>query len=149
MNISYAVDGREVRAVDDGRLCCVAQASSPFVHAALYHQWSVVCFTDSKSASPQTATAAAAAVTQQSSFASVIRFWHKAHCKVTPVQRTLGTFYRPASVTGVIWTMIHGSAESVNQKRSTAATLCDSGISTSIVRRPAAAAAAASPDTQT
>ena len=76
--------------------------------------------------------------------------WHKADCKVTPVQRILGKFYRPASVAGVIWTMIHGFAESVNQKRSTAATLCDSGISTSIVRRPAAAAAAAaSPHTQT
>ena len=76
-------------------------------------------------------------------------FWHKAHCKVTPVQRTLGTFYRPASITKVIWTTIHGSAETLNQKRRTAAMLCDSGISTSIVRRPAAAAAAAaSLDTQ-
>ena len=27
--------------------------------------------------------------------------WHKAHCKVTPVQRTLGKFYRPASITKV------------------------------------------------
>ena len=76
--------------------------------------------------------------------------WHKAHCKVTPVQRTLGTFYRPASVTAVIWTMVHGSAENVNQKRSTAATLCDSRFSTIIACvPPAAAAAAASPGTQT
>ena len=61
--------------------------------------------------------------------------WHKAHCKVTPVQRTLDKFYCPTSITKVIWTTIHGSAESLSQKRSTAATLCDSGFSTSIVCR--------------
>ena len=80
----------------------------------------------------------------------ISRPWHKAHCKVTPVQRTLGTFYRPASITKVIWTTIHGSAESLSQKCRTAAMLCDSGFSTIIACvPPAAAAAAASLDTQT
>jgi len=80
-------------------------------------------------------------------------YWHKAHFKVTPVQRTLGKFYRPASITkvSVIWTTICGSAESLNQKRSRATVLCDSGFSTSIACAPpaAAAAAAASLDTLT
>ena len=44
-----------------------------------------------------------------------LNYWHKAHCKVTPVQRTLGKFYRPASITKVIWTTIHGSEETLNQ----------------------------------
>ena len=32
---------------------------------------------------------------------SILFFLRKAHCKVTPVQRTLGKFYRPASITKV------------------------------------------------